>query len=93
MNTQLTMIGAVVFAVAGAVHAQDCSGGTDGGMDATGNQCNEPRTVAVGPAAPAATRSDSAVRNDPKMTRPVASRVPRHTIAERLARTGGGSGR
>lgn len=26
--------------LAGPVHAQVCSGGSDGGMDATGNQCN-----------------------------------------------------
>jgi hypothetical protein len=28
------------FAIAGPASAQTCSGGTDGGMDATGNQCN-----------------------------------------------------
>jgi hypothetical protein len=28
------------FAIAGPASAQTCSGGPDGGMDATGNQCN-----------------------------------------------------
>lgn len=28
------------FAIAGQASAQTCSGGPDGGMDATGNQCN-----------------------------------------------------
>ena len=33
--------------LAGPVHAQMCSGGNDGGMDATGNQCNTPNEVAA----------------------------------------------
>lgn len=34
--------------LAGPVHAQVCSGGgNDGGMDATGNQCNTPNEVAA----------------------------------------------
>lgn len=34
--------------LAGPVHAQVCSGGgEDGGMDATGNQCNTPNEVAA----------------------------------------------
>ena len=31
---------AIVFSQ--SLHAQSCSGGSDGGMDATGNQCNAP---------------------------------------------------
>jgi len=40
MNAKLliTVIAAALFPLAG--HAHDCSGGADGGMDATGNQCN-----------------------------------------------------
>lgn len=30
-----------------SARAHDCSGGTDGGMDATGNQCNDAATVAT----------------------------------------------
>src|SRR4029453_7416006 len=33
--------------LAGPVHAQVCSGGNDGGMDATGNQCNTLNEVAA----------------------------------------------
>jgi hypothetical protein len=33
--------------LAGPVHAQVCSGGNDGGMDATGNQCNTHNEVAA----------------------------------------------
>jgi hypothetical protein len=35
----------VAFALAGPLHAQTCSGGVDGGMDATGNLCNFPVTT------------------------------------------------
>jgi hypothetical protein len=33
--------------LAGPVHAQGCSGGNDGGIDATGNQCNTLNEVAA----------------------------------------------
>ena len=32
---------AAVMALSFAAHAHDCSGGAGGGMDATGNQCND----------------------------------------------------
>jgi hypothetical protein len=35
-----------------AAHAQECSGGADGGMDATGNQCNAPGNYVHVPAPP-----------------------------------------
>ena len=34
--------------LAGPAHAQGCSGGTDGGMDPTGNQCNEVAAFVIG---------------------------------------------
>jgi hypothetical protein len=43
---QLTAF-AVVLACAAPAHAQVCSGGPDGGADATGNQCNTPGDVAA----------------------------------------------
>lgn len=52
MNNPRTLAFAAVFLFAGAVHAHDCTGGADGGMDATGNQCNAP--IAFATAAPAA---------------------------------------
>ena len=42
MNIIRTIFLASTFAFAGSVCAQDCSGGTEGGMDATGNQCSQP---------------------------------------------------
>ena len=39
--------------LAGPVHAQACSGGNDGGMDVTGNQCNTLDEVAAFATAPA----------------------------------------
>ncbi len=33
--------------LAGPVHAQSCSGGNGGGIDATGNQCSTPNEVVV----------------------------------------------
>jgi hypothetical protein len=39
----LPLIAAALFSL--SAHAHDCSGGAEGGIDATGNQCND--TVAV----------------------------------------------
>jgi len=45
---KLQMFSLTLAAVlAGPVHAQGCSGGSDGGMDATGNQCNTLNDVAA----------------------------------------------
>ncbi|MFO1313962.1 MAG: hypothetical protein U1F58_00015 [Burkholderiales bacterium] len=49
---------ALGIAAAGTAHAQACSGGPDGGMDATGNQCNDAALVA--PQAPAEARTAGA---------------------------------
>ena len=47
MNTKLLipLFAAMFFSV--AAHAHDCSGGVNGGMDATGNQCNDTADVAT----------------------------------------------
>ena len=42
---------AAAVALATAAHGQGCSGGSPGGTDATGNQCNDPATVAAAPPA------------------------------------------
>jgi len=39
----IALCAAALFPLAAFAH--DCSGGTDGGMDATGNQCNTPAVV------------------------------------------------
>lgn len=41
MNARRALFIAVMVVVGGNVQAQHCSGGADGGMDATGNQCNQ----------------------------------------------------
>ena len=52
--TKVQMLSLSLAAVlAGPVHAQGCSGGNAGGMDATGNQCNWPSEVAASTTGPA----------------------------------------
>lgn len=41
----LPLIAATFFSL--SAHAHDCSGGVGGGMDATGNQCNDAAAVAT----------------------------------------------
>ncbi len=47
MNAKLLipLIAATLFSL--PAHALDCSGGANGGMDATGNQCNDPVATAT----------------------------------------------
>ncbi len=47
MNAMRTMFVAATFAFVASAHAQECSGGEDGGMDATGNQCSRYESTAV----------------------------------------------
>jgi hypothetical protein len=55
MKIVRTAVVAVALALGGSVHAQVCSGGSDGGMDAAGVQCNDAgRTQAVPPQQPQA---------------------------------------
>lgn len=53
MNQLHALIAAAALVLAASAHAHDCSGGNDGGMDATGNQCNEPASVVAAAQAPA----------------------------------------
>ena len=45
MKLVKTLCLAIALGGAGSLQAQTCSGGSYGGMDATGNQCNAPRDV------------------------------------------------
>jgi hypothetical protein len=47
MKLQLALTFVAGLTCATAAHAQTCSGGADGGMDATGNQCNQPSRAPV----------------------------------------------
>jgi len=47
MNAKLLVpfVAAMFFSI--SAHAHDCSGGANGGMDATGNQCNDTADIAT----------------------------------------------
>jgi hypothetical protein len=71
MYLRHTLTAAAILAFAAAVQAHDCSGGAEGGMDATGNQCSDLATV-VGAASapPAAKAGDKAARPAAATLRP-----------------------
>lgn len=52
MNLRPILLFAAATVLAATAHAHDCTGGTDGGMDATGNQCNDPVAGAPRAASP-----------------------------------------
>jgi hypothetical protein len=59
MNRVLTLL--VLAILAGPLHAQGCSGGGGGGVDATGNQCSDgPTSASYGSASDTASRAQSA---------------------------------
>ena len=45
MNVRHAIAAATALLMAGGVYAQTCSGGSDGGMDATGCDCNTPPAI------------------------------------------------
>jgi hypothetical protein len=45
--TKRFLLIAILAVVAGSLHAQVCSGGADGGIDAAGDQCGDAATVSV----------------------------------------------
>jgi len=68
--------------LAGPVHAQGCSGGNDGGMDATGNQCSTLYEVAV-------FATGSAIAPPTQVTQTDSVRAPAARAVIRLAKTVG----
>ena len=72
-----------------SLHAQVCSGGADGGMDATGNQCNDTAAVAphagapagASPQTPAATSTFNRSTAAAADTRPTATKPARPTVS------------
>ena len=52
MSARSISLAVAVLALSAVAHAHDCSGGPDGGMDATGNQCNEPAAFIAPSTAP-----------------------------------------
>ena len=47
MNLRRALTAAAALLLAATVHAHDCSGGTDGGMDATENKCKDASGAAL----------------------------------------------
>lgn len=65
MNSKLliTAFAAALFSL--SAHAHDCSGGANGGMDDTGNQCNDPPVVSTASSHDATSASASTPKVDP----------------------------
>ena len=75
----------IAFMLVGPLHAQSRSGGTDGGMDATGNLCNFPAAAMFTPrtatTAKVARGSDSAPREASEPTLETRSLAARNELA------------
>jgi hypothetical protein len=88
MNTIYAFGLATVILFSQSLHAQGCSGGIDGGMDATGNQCNAPGSMPTHTTAPVAappvefSGKDSSIR-----IRPLAVRLSTHSLPQFRATT------
>jgi len=81
MKLRYTLVTTIVLAIAGVAHAADCSGGSDGGMDATGNECSVTApTMAAAPVSGNAAQAPAASRSPPSAT-------PRPYKSDRHART------
>lgn len=95
MNLRHTLTAAAAVLLAATAQAHDCSGGTDGGMDATGNQCNEPASFVAAAPASADDKSGAPTVLPPTVTvrpaRIIAARMP--DGSERLARATTAQGR
>jgi len=78
-----SLIAAAALAFAASAHAQNCSGGTDGGTDATGNQCNQPASAVAAEQTPAKSLS---ARPANGVARPEKASVRAPNKPNRLAR-------
>jgi len=61
MNARLLVPFVAAMFLSISAHAHDCSGGVNGGMDATGNQCNDAVAVATVASSADATLSSARV--------------------------------
>jgi hypothetical protein len=73
---------AAAVALAMPLHAQECSGGSAGGTDATGNQCNDPVAALAAPAT-ASTPEAGAVSKPVPTTAPAGSAPTTKATAHR----------
>ena len=84
MKRTTAMLAFAIAMMAGTAIAHECSGGTEGGMDATGNQCND--AIPVVAAEPVATaRAENAARKPDQRKPPPASRKA-GAVPDRLAK-------
>ena len=94
MNFRHASLATAMLLLAAVAQAHDCTGGADGGMDATGNQCNTPAPVAVpAPAEAPVKPAVQAERPAAVAVRPARTTVRASTGAERLARAATAQGR
>jgi hypothetical protein len=94
MNLRHISTAAAALLLAATVQAHDCSGGTDGGMDATGNQCNDPASVVAGaPFAAPAKPTVQAARPAAAAVRPARTGARAPNRSERLVRAATAQGR
>jgi len=89
MHIGRIIVVSVGLSLASSLHAQECSGGMDGGMDATGNQCNTPDAQVARRTEPALERPApagaaavaQAPENAGKQPRPRAADARHHRVA------------
>ena len=77
----------VVLAISLSAHAHDCSGGPDGGSDATGNQCNDAAAIVAPSANSAIVASTGSAPAPATKVAPAASKASARAAAKRDAST------
>ena len=87
MKAKLLSAVVVFWLVSPAAHAHDCSGGADGGMDATGNQCN--REIAATPDSSDRAASTRTTKLDARKPHRAAGVQPRARAKGETRRLGG----
>jgi hypothetical protein len=88
MNIVYTFGLATAMVFSQFLHAQGCSGGADGGMDATGNQCSDPGSVATYTTAyVAAPTVELNGKDSSARIRPIAVRLSKNSLPQFRATT------
>lgn len=87
---RMIVLAAVTLAFAASARAQTCSGGADGGMDATGNQCASPIATTPGGGAVALLQpADAGALRRAAIAAPVLARTTQRSA--RIAAAGRGT--
>ena len=88
MNRVQMLSLSLAVVLVGPVHAQSCSGGDGGGIDATGNQCSTPTNVVVSAAHPSFWDRYRATDSLGKDVGPVVYADGRHSAGEQDGASG-----